>query len=635
MSGKLKKEGKRILCAIVILAVLMITEKTGAVPAVFENRILTLVLYLIPYLIAGADVLKNAVLGIMHGQMMDESFLMTIATIGAFITGEYEEAAAVMLFYQVGEWFQSYAVGKSRGSITELMNIAPESANLEHEDGSIEEIDPDDVEIGNILVIRPGEKIPVDGEVLTGESLVNTAALTGESVPRTARPGSQVISGCVNGEGLLRIRALKAYEDSTVSRILEMVEEASEKKSKTEAFITRFARYYTPAVVFGALALAIIPSIVTGEWMTWIYRACTFLVISCPCALVISVPLAFFGGIGAASKNGALVKGSNYLELLASLETVVSDKTGTLTEGSFRVTEVIPAAGVSEEEVLRAAAAAEGLSTHPIAKSICEAFAKTQEGKAEELSEERITDTDNYAGEGLTAVVGGKTIAVGNGRLMERFGAAYTPVEDAASTICYVAEDGRYLGAVLISDTIKKDTKAVIAAMKEQGVKNFVMLTGDHRGVAEAVGREIGVDKVYAELLPQDKVARVEELLKGGEGSGATAFIGDGINDAPVLMRADVGIAMGMMGSDAAIEAADLVIMDDDLSRIPKVMKIARKTVGISKQNIVFALAVKALILVLGAFGIANMWAAVFADVGVAVLCILNAMRLLAVKSTI
>ncbi len=626
MSEKLKKNLCRILIALGIFVVILILEKTGKFPEVFENKLGACAVYLIPYLIAGYDVVKKAVLGVIHGQMLDESFLMTLASVGAFVTGEAEEAAAVMLFYQVGEFFQSYAVGKSRQSITDLMNIAPEYANVVRDDGSIETIDPDDVEIGDILVIKPGEKIPVDSVVVSGSSMINTAALTGESVPRSAGEGDPVISGCINGEGLLRVRAEKCYDDSTVARILELVENASEKKSRTEAFITRFAHWYTPLVVGAALALAVIPSLITGEWMTWIYRACTFLVISCPCALVISVPLAFFGGIGAASKHGVLVKGSNYLELMAQIGTVVTDKTGTLTEGSFKVSSLVPAEGVTEEELLLAAAAAEGLSTHPIAQSIREACtAAIPDREALPCAE----SVQNVSGRGIIASMEGSTIIVGNEQLLTDNGISFSKAENAAATICYAAKDGKYLGAILIRDLVKKDTAAAVKAMKEAGVGRFVMLTGDRKAVADAVAKETGIDEVHAELLPEDKVSEVEALLNNKEKNGILAFIGDGINDAPVLMRADVGIAMGSLGSDAAIEAADVVIMDDKLGRLPVLIRIARKTMGISKQNIIFALAIKVLVLILGALGIADMWAAVFSDVGVAVLCILNSMRLL------
>ena len=636
MSDKLRKGLRINLISAALFFAVLAAEKSGVCPGLFGNRLISLVLYLIPYFLCGHHVVRKAVLGVIHGQMLDESFLMTLASIGAFATGQYEEAVAVMLFYQVGEWFQSYAVGRSRKSITELMDIAPEEANVEQEDGSFETVDPDDVAIGDVLVIRPGEKIPIDGTVLTGESLINTAALTGESVPRKVSEGDPVVSGCVNGEGLLRVRADKAYEDSTVSRILEMVESASEKKSRTENFITRFAKVYTPIVVIAALVLAVIPSLMTGNWMTWIYRACTFLVISCPCALVISVPLAFFGGIGAASKNGVLVKGSNYLEQTARLKTVVTDKTGTLTEGCFAVSSVECAEGVSPREVLLCAAAAEGLSTHPIALSIREAIAGQNSGGTETDGDgffiSAPSETENISGQGIMAVADGARLLVGNGKLMESNGIAFPPVQDEAATVCYVAKDGRYLGAILIRDTVKADAGEAIREMRRQGVERIIMLTGDRKSVSEAVGRELGLTETCAELMPQDKVRKVEDLLGGS--NGVVAFIGDGINDAPVLMRADVGIAMGSMGSDAAIEAADIVIMDDDLKRVPAVIRIARMTVRISKQNIVFAIGVKLLILLLGALGIANMWAAVFADVGVAVLCILNSMRLLAVRST-
>ncbi len=632
MENKKNKELKQVVTALVIFFALMILDKLGICPAIFENRLFSFVVYLIPYGLSGHGVVRKALLGIKNRQPFDESFLMFVATIGAFATGENSEACAVMLFYQVGELFQSYAVGKSRESITQLMDIVPEFANVEREDGTIETIDPDDVEVGDVLVIKPGEKIPVDGVVRSGESLVNTAALTGESVPRTVRIGDEIISGCINGEGLLKVEAIKAFEDSTVSKILELVENASEKKSKTENFITKFARWYTPIVVYGALALAIIPSIITRDPLTWIYRACTFLVISCPCALVISIPLSFFGGIGAASRNGVLVKGSNYLELMAELDTVVSDKTGTLTKGTFNVTEVKTVEGVTKEEVLRYASLAEGLSTHPIAKSIYEEYKKET---GEEINTNLVTDTENVTGSGIIATVENHKVYVGNEKLMSANNISYEKVEDNSATISYVAMDQKYLGAILIKDEVKPEAKKAVANMKKENVRQVVMLTGDRKSVGEAVGKELGLDTVYTDLLPQDKVLKVEELLTDLENTGTKekrkrlAFIGDGINDAPVLSRADVGIAMGSMGSDAAIEAADVVIMDDDLTKIPATIKIAKKTVHIATQNIVFALAVKLLILLLGALGIANMWAAVFADVGVAVICILNAMRLL------
>ena len=630
MSKKLKKQLKQILIGLAIFAVLMAVEHTCGFPGILGTRWGELVLYLVPYLIAGRDVVKKCFLGIKNRQLLDECFLMTLATVGAFVTGENSEAVAVMLFYQVGEWFQSYAVGKSRKSITELMDIAPDFANVERADGSIEEVDPEEVQIGDTLVIRAGEKIPVDGTVLEGQSMVNTSALTGESVPRSAVPGDQIISGCINGEGLLKIRAEKKYEDSTVAQILELVENASSKKSKTENFITRFARYYTPIVVAGAVILALIPPIFTGNWKNSMMRACTFLVISCPCALVISVPLSFFGGIGAASNIGVLVKGSNYLEQMAHLDTVVSDKTGTLTEGIFHVTRVVPAEGVSEETVLRNAAIVESLSTHPIAKSIQAAY-------TEVLEPGLARDARNISGQGLIAKVGDSTVCVGNKRLMEENGIDYREIQDGESTVVYVAADGKFQGAILISDEIKDSAVKAIREMKQEGVRHVVMLTGDRKGIAEAVAEKLSVDEFRAELLPAGKVQAVEELLArmsgdkkdGSNGKKKLAFIGDGINDAPVLSRADVGIAMGSMGSDAAIEAADVVIMDDDIGKIPRTIRIARQTVGIAYQNIAFALFIKILFLILGALGIIGMWWAVFADVGVAVICILNSMRML------
>lgn len=630
MNKRLKRQLKQILIGLSIFAVLMVVEHTCGFPGVLGTRWGELVLYLIPYLIAGRDVVKKCLLGIKNRQLLDECFLMTLATVGAFVTGENSEAVAVMLFYQVGEWFQSYAVGKSRKSITELMDIAPDFANVERADGSIEEVDPEEVQIGDTLVIRAGEKIPVDGAVLEGQSMVNTSALTGESVPRSAVPGDQIISGCINGEGLLKIRAEKKYEDSTVAQILELVENASSKKSKTENFITRFARYYTPIVVAGAVILALIPPIFAGNWMNWMMRACTFLVISCPCALVISVPLSFFGGIGAASNIGVLVKGSNYLEQMAHLDTVVSDKTGTLTEGVFHVTRVVPAEGVSEEAVLRNAAIVESLSTHPIAKSIQAAY-------TEVLEPGLARDARNISGQGLIAEVGDSTVCVGNKRLMEENGIDYREIQDGESTVVYVAADGKFCGAILISDEIKDSAVKAIREMKQEGVRHVVMLTGDRKGIAEAVAEKLSVDEFRAELLPAGKVQAVEELLArmsgdkkdGSNGKKKLAFIGDGINDAPVLSRADVGIAMGSMGSDAAIEAADVVIMDDDIGKIPRTIRIARQTVGIAYQNIAFALFIKILFLILGALGIIGMWWAVFADVGVAVICILNSMRML------
>lgn len=622
MSDKLKKKLKTILIAFVIYVLLIIFQKVDFLPIIAENQLIMFLLFLIPYWIVGGEVIIKAIHGIMNKQMFDESFLMAVATVGAFATGEYAEAVAVMLFYQVGEWFQGYAVGKSRKNISDLMDIEPEVANIER-DGQIEECDPYDVEVGDTIVIKPGERVPVDGVVISGESMINTSALTGESVPRRAKVGDDVISGCVNGEGLLKIKASKAYEDSTVAKILDLVENASSKKSKTENFITRFARVYTPVVVFSAIALALIPPIFVGHWLTWIYRACTFLVISCPCALVISVPLAFFGGIGAASKNGVLVKGSNYLETIANLSTVVSDKTGTLTKGVFKVNHIENAK--DEHGLLRLASLAESMSTHPIATSIKEAY-------GEKIDASVVKDITNVAGQGVICDLGDHQIYVGSTRLMKEHGINYIPAKDHVSTTVYVGRDQEFLGSISISDEIKPTAKEAISEMKHSGVKNVVMLTGDNQDVAEAVGKELGVDHIYAQLLPADKVSRVEELLKETDEKHTLAFIGDGINDAPVLARADVGIAMGSLGSDAAIEAADVVIMDDDLLRIPTIIRIGRKTLSISNENIVFSIFIKVLTLILGAVGIANMWMAVFADVGVAVIAILNSMRTLKAK---
>ena len=646
MSEKLKKERSRVGIALALFLGLMIIEKMKLISILNEHPIYFLPLYLLPYFISGYDVLRECILGIKNRRPFDEALLMTIATVGAFFAGEFAEAVAVMVFYQVGELFQSYAVGQSRASIKELMNIVPEYANVERADGSVETIDPDEVEIGDILLIKAGEKVPVDGIVRSGESMINTAALTGESVPRSVFPGENIISGCINGEGLLRVEATKCFEDSTVSKILELVEEASEKKSKTENFITRFARFYTPIVVFSALALAILPTLIqffgvtTGAlpkeiWqahppITWLYRACTFLVVSCPCALVISVPLSFFGGIGAASREGILVKGSNYLELISKLSVLVTDKTGTLTKGNFAVEKLCPAEGVSEEELLFAAASAENGSTHPIAKSILLAY---QEGDFVRRELLIPKETENRSGKGLIAKVEDSQILVGSGRLMEEFRISYSEEEAESATVCHVARDGAYLGRITIADEIKESSREAILKMKMEGVKEVVMLTGDSKPVAEEVGRALGVDRIYSELLPAGKVEKVEELLKSleknGKQEGYLAFVGDGINDAPVLSRSDVGIAMGGMGSDAAIEAADIVIMDDDLVKIPRVISIGRRTVRIATENIVFALGIKILVLLLSAFGLANMWAAVFADVGVTVICIVNAMRLL------
>lgn len=608
----------RIIVTFLLFAVLMVCEHTGRMDG--WNKIVLFVIYLVPYLVIGYDIVYKAARNISHGQVFDENFLMMIATFGAFGVGEYSEAVAVMLFYQVGELFQGYAVGKSRQSISDMMDICPEYANIE-EDGVLKQVDPDDVEVGSIIVVKPGERIPLDGIVVEGESLIDTAALTGESVPRSAKAGDEIISGCVNGSGTLKVKTTKEFDDSTVAKILELVENASSKKAKVENFITRFAKYYTPVVTIGAVILAILPPLILGGgWAEWIQRACIFLVISCPCALVISVPLGFFGGIGAASKIGVLVKGSNYLEAVAEMTTIVFDKTGTLTKGEFKVTDVITENG-SKEELIELAALGEGYSNHPIANSIREAYGK-------ELDLNRVTNTEEIAGHGIKAVIDGKTVLLGNEKLMKSESIFYTPCK-RMGTVVYVACNGVFEGAVVISDTIKDGAKEAIHDMKQVGVRHTVMLTGDRKEAAETVAQTLGIDEVHAELLPGGKVEQVEALLKAEKEKERLAFVGDGINDAPVLTRADIGIAMGSMGSDAAIEAADIVLMDDDVTKIASVVKIARKTLRIVKQNIVFALAVKALVLILGALGMANMWEAVFADVGVSVIAILNSMRTL------
>ena len=562
-------------------------------------------------------------LGIVHGEVFDENFLMAVATVGALCLGEFSESVAVMLFYQIGELFQSYAVGKSRKSISDLMDIRPDSANLETADGTVSTVDPDDVPIGSVLVVRPGEKVPIDGEVISGESTLNTAALTGESKPRFVHPGSEIISGCVNGDGLLKLRTTKLYGESTVAKILDMVENSSLKKARAENFITKFAHYYTPAVCIGALVLAILPPLVLGGgWLTWISRALTFLVISCPCALVISIPLSFFGGIGGASRCGILIKGGNYLEALANTSIAVFDKTGTLTRGVFAVSQVSPANGCTEKELLEQAALAESFSSHPISKSLREACG--------ELDARRATDAQEIAGHGVRTMVDGHVVLAGNARMMDDSKITYTK-NTGTGTVVYVARDGQFLGSVLIADEVKEHSKQAIAALKAQGVRT-IMLTGDSEAVASEISGQLGLDEYHAQLLPADKVNRVEELLATKGKNDILTFAGDGINDAPVLMRADVGIAMGAMGSDAAIEAADVVLMDDDPAKISLAMKISRKCMHIVYQNIVFALAVKAIFLLLGAFGIANMWWAVFADVGVMILAVLNAMRMLIVE---
>lgn len=644
MTKKQKNMLTRIMVTAVLYAALVAADHMKMIPAVFEGWKL-LFLYLIPYFVIGWDILYKAVRNIKNGQVFDENFLMAVATIGAFGVNEYSEAVAVMLFYQVGELFQSYAVNRSRQSITDLMDICPEYANIE-EDGQLKQVDPDDVEVGDIIVIKPGEKIPLDGKVVFGESMVDTSALTGESVPRTVREGDDLVSGCVNGNGLLRAEVTKEFDDSTVAKILELVENASSKKAHVENFITRFARYYTPAVVIGAVVLAVIPPLFAGQsWSEWVRRACTFLVISCPCALVISVPMSFFSGIGAASKKGVLVKGSNYLEIMSKLHTVVFDKTGTLTKGEFKVARIYSAdeeadtAGNGENEsdesaengtdsrsekqrkVLELAALAESYSDHPISRSIRDAWGK-------ELDQSRVSDAQEISGHGVKVKIDGKMVLAGNGKLMDEEGISYTEC-DSIGTVVYVAEDGRFLGSIVIADGIKDGVKDAIQRLKRAGVSKTVMLTGDRRNVAEAVAKEIGLDEVHAQLLPGDKVDAVESLMKFLPESKKLAFVGDGINDAPVLSRADVGIAMGSMGSDAAIEAADVVLMDDDPGKIADIVRISRKTMEIVMQNIVFALGVKFVVLAMGAFGVANMWEAVFADVGVSVIAILNAMRAL------
>ena len=622
MTKKQKRMLMRIIVAFLLFGGLLIAEYTGNLESL-EGTWILFVIYLIPYLVIGWDIIYKAARNISHGQIFDENFLMMIATFGAFGVKEYAEAVTVMLFYQVGELFQSYAVGKSRQSISDMMDICPEYANVEV-DGILVQADPDDVEVGSIIVIKPGERIPLDGIVVEGESLIDTAALTGESVPRKTGVGDEIFSGCVNGSGTLKVKTTKEFDDSTVAKILELVENASDKKAKVENFITRFAKYYTPIVTIGAVVLATLPPLILGgRWSDWIQRACIFLVISCPCALVISVPLGFFGGIGAASRIGVLVKGSNFLEAVAEVTTIVFDKTGTLTKGEFKVTE-LHAKGCEQGELLKLAALGEGYSNHPIAISIREAY-----GEDPDLG--RVSNAEEIAGHGIRVLVDGRAVLIGNEKLMKRENISYVPCE-CAGTVVYVACDGRFFGAIVISDTIKDGAKEAIRDMKLVGVQKCVMLTGDRKEAAEAVAEELGLDEVHAELLPGDKVTRVEQLLGQLGEKEKLAFVGDGINDAPVLTRADVGIAMGSMGSDAAIEAADVVLMDDDVRKIASVVGISRKTLRIVKQNIVFALAVKALVLLLGALGMANMWEAVFADVGVSVIAILNSMRVLKTK---
>lgn len=581
----------------------------------------SLVAFLVPYAVVGWDVLWKAVRNILHGQVFDENFLMALATIGAFATGKYSEGVAVMLFYQVGEWFQRYAVGRSRRSIAALMDIRPDHANLVGPDGTARQVDPDEVQVGDVILVKPGERVPLDGTVLEGNSMLDTAALTGESVPRRTAEGDTVISGCINGSGLLRVRVEKPYGESTVAKILDLVENAGEKKAKAENFITKFARWYTPAVVIAALALAVLPPMVLGGgWADWVRRALIFLVISCPCALVISVPLSFFGGIGGASKRGILVKGGAYMEVLANARTVVFDKTGTLTKGVFSVTAVHPHE-IDKTHLVELAALAESYSTHPIAVSLRAAYGKTPDAA-------RVAGYEELSGRGVRARVDGHTVCVGNGRLMDEAGAQWHECH-LTGTVAHVAVDGSYAGHIVISDEVKPDAAAAIAALKEAGVKKTVMLTGDAREVGEAVAKQLGIDEAYTQLLPADKVEHMERLLARQPKGEALAFVGDGVNDAPVLARADVGIAMGGIGSDAAIEAADVVLMDDKPSKLAEAVRISRRTLRIVHQNIAFALVVKALVLALGALGMATMWEAVFADVGVMVLAILNAMRAL------
>ena len=620
----MNKKQKKMLIRIIIAAVLIVVF--SLLPA---EGYLRFVLFMIPYLVIGYDILKKAFKGILNKQVFDENFLMAVATVGAILLGDYSEGVAVMLFYQIGELFQSYAVGKSRRNISELMDIRPDYANIE-KDGTLEQVDPDEVEIGTIIVVQPGEKVPIDGVITEGTSTLNTSALTGESLPRDAKAGDEVISGCINMTGLLKIRTTKEFGESTVSKILELVENSSSRKSRSENFISKFAKYYTPAVCYGALALALIPPIVLlimgkpAMWGDWIYRALTFLVISCPCALVISIPLSFFAGIGGASNQGILVKGSNYLETLAQTKYVVFDKTGTMTQGVFEVSG-IHHNEMPDEKLLEYAALAECSSSHPISKSLQKAYGKP-------IDRNRVTDIEEISGNGVIAKVDGISVAAGNTKLMNRLGIAYQDCHHVG-TVVHMAIDGKYAGHILISDIIKPHAKEAIAELKKAGISKTVMLTGDSKRVADQVAEELGIQEVYSELLPADKVSRVEELLNQKSEKDKLAFVGDGINDAPVLSRADIGIAMGALGSDAAIEAADIVLMDDDPLKISKAIKIARKCIRIVYENIYFAIGIKILCLILGALGIANMWVAIFADVGVMIIAVLNAIRTLFVKN--
>ena len=629
MTKKQKKSLQQILIALALVILLKLLFRVlPALPTPVE-----LLLYLIPYFVVGKDVLRKAIKGVKNRQPFDECFLMAVATVGAFALGDYVEGCAVILFYQIGELFQSVAVGKSRQSISSLMDIRPDYANVEDEDGKLEQVDPDDVEVGTVIVVQPGERVPIDGVIVEGTSALNTAALTGESLPRDVQTGDEVISGCVNMTGLLKVRTTKEFGESTVSKILDLVENSSMKKARAENFITRFARVYTPAVCYGALALAFLPPIVLllmgqpARFGDWIYRALTFLVISCPCALVISIPLSFFGGIGGASACGILVKGSTYLEELARTGIVVFDKTGTLTQGTFKVTGVHPADGITDEQLVEAAALAESWSKHPISLSIKAAYGK-------EIDTSRVTDVEELGGHGVTAKVDGKPVAAGNARLMERLGLS-APAVSETGTVVHVAIDGRYAGCLLIADVVKPHSAEAIRALKAAGVRKTVMLTGDAEPVAKAVSAQLGLDEYHAGLLPGDKVDQIETLIAAKKSKENLAFVGDGINDAPVLSRADVGIAMGALGSDAAIEAADVVLMDDDPAKIALAMRIARRTLRIVYENIVFALAVKFACLLLGAIGMASMWTAIFADVGVMVIAVLNATRALYTKDLV
>lgn len=621
MTKKQKKALIRIIIAVALVGLISLLPVDGYI---------RFALFMIPYLVIGYDILRKAVKGIMNRQVFDENFLMAVATVGAIALGDYTEGVAVMIFYQIGELFQSYAVGKSRRNISELMDIRPDYANVEKENGELEQVDPDEVEIGSVIVVQPGEKVPIDGVIIEGKSTLNTSALTGESLPREAETDDEIVSGCINMTGVLRIRTTKEFGESTVSKILDMVENASSRKSRSENFISKFAHYYTPIVCYCAAALAILPPLVSilflhiaPNWGEWIFRALTFLVISCPCALVISIPLSFFAGIGGASRSGVLVKGSNYMETLAQTSCVVFDKTGTLTQGVFAVSSIYPE-GMSEDQLLEYAALAESYSSHPISRSLQKAYGKV-------IDKNRIADVEEISGNGVKAAIDGKEVSVGNDKLMKKLGVSYKELNEVG-TVVYVAVDQTFAGSILISDQPKPTAAAAIKALNKAGIRKTVMLTGDRRNVAEHVAKELGISEYYAELLPADKVSGVEKLLAGQGSREKLAFVGDGINDAPVLSRADIGIAMGAMGSDAAIEAADIVLMDDDPMKIAKAIKIARKCIRIVYENIYFAIGIKVICLILGAVGIANMWAAIFADVGVMVIAVLNAIRALSVK---